>query len=318
MGSSGILGLGSAAMDHVLRCDDLPRQDGFALVLDEQILPGGSCANVLAAAANLGTPASLVAKMGDDTYGRAFKADLERSAVSGEFLILEKGGASLHTFITVARDGSKAIFVHMGSSLSLSAEEVHEGMLDGKGVYFTDMIPAPPALKLARLASSRDLTVVFHVEVAPSFMDLCGISRREIHEMLALSNLVIGSMGALTELAGREDPVEAAWTLKTLYEPSLGVVSTMGENGAVWVTSERDDTLLVPAYQVRTVDTTGAGDAFAAGLLHAFFSARLDRRVSMEFASACAAIKCTQWGPRLKAKEPDVWSFLQTASSRGN
>lgn len=309
-----ILGLGAAAMDYVLRCDGLPREDGFAFVQEEKLVPGGSCANVLVAAANLGTPTALVAKLGDDEYGEAFKIDLEGSPVSSEYLILESGGTSLHTFITVDNKGSKAIFVHMGNSLSLSPEEVHEGMLEGVEVFFTDMLPAQAALKLARLSLERGIRVVFHAQVAPSFMDLCGISATEREEMLSLAHMIIGSGHALAEVQGKHDPVDAARALMEEYEPALGVIATMGVKGASWITGEEDKIIWTPSLRVEVVDTTGAGDAFAGGLLHAFFAAGLDQRASMEFATAVAAIKCTQSGPRLKATESDVRSFLKTAA----
>ncbi|MGQ9656047.1 MAG: carbohydrate kinase family protein, partial [Thermodesulfobacteriota bacterium] len=303
-----VLGLGAAAMDHVIRCEDLPREDGFAFVHDERLLPGGSCANVLVAAVNLGTPAAIVAKMGDDHYGRAFRTDLEASGVSTHYLVLEKGGTSLHTFVTVARNGVKAIFVHMGNSLSLSASDVHEGMLDDAQVFFTDMIPAQPAIKLARLSVQRSIKVVFHAQVSPGFLDLCGISRRETEAMLASCNLVFGAGHILSELGDRRDPEEAASVLCERYQPDLGVIATLGDRGAVWVNGTRS--IFTPALRVNVVDTTGAGDAFAAGLLHAFFTKGLDRKSSMEFATACAAMKCTQTGPRLKARESDILFFL--------
>lgn len=309
-----ILGLGAAAMDYVLRCDGLPLEDGFAFVREERLLPGGSCANVLVTAANLGTPTALVAKLGDDKYGEAFKFDLEGSLVSSEYLILAKGGTSLHTFITVDQTGAKAIFVHMGDSLSLSPEEVHEGMLEGIQVFFTDMLPAKAALKLARLSLERGIRVVFHAEVAPSFMDLCGISATEREEMLSLAHMIIGSGHALAELQGRDDPVDAARGLMEKYKPALGVIATMGVKGASWITGEEDKIIWAPSFKVEAVDTTGAGDAFAGGLLHAFFFAGLDKRASMEFATAVAAIKCTQAGPRVKATESDVRSFMKSAA----
>ena len=73
-----ILGLGASAMDVVLNCEDLPREDGFAFIHEEKLTPGGSCANVLTAAAGFGNRTGLIAKMGDDEYGRVFVEDLGR------------------------------------------------------------------------------------------------------------------------------------------------------------------------------------------------------------------------------------------------
>ena len=139
-----VLGLGAAAMDVVLRCNDLPREDGFAFIHQENLMPGGSCANTLVALAGLGVQTGLLAKMGDDHYGRQFLQDLAASGVSTAHTLIKPGGVSLHTFITVAPDGSKAIFAHFSDSfLELAPDEIHPEMLDNVRVFYTDMLPGP-------------------------------------------------------------------------------------------------------------------------------------------------------------------------------
>lgn len=83
---------------------------------------------------------------------------------------------------------------------------------------------------------------------------------------------------------------------------------TLGDKGALWVRDQ--EVLLFPGYRVDAVDSTGAGDAFAAGLIHAFFHKKKPEQDAMAFACACAAVKCTQPGPRLKADEAAVSLFM--------
>ncbi|MEW5921743.1 MAG: carbohydrate kinase family protein [Bacillota bacterium] len=308
--SKKVLGLGAAAMDIVLQCGSLPREDSFAFIYGEQLLPGGSCANVLVALARLGTPASLVAALGDDHYGVVFKDELSRVGVDTSNIKIRANGTTLHTYVTVDGRGARSIFVNPGDSLlSLQAADVNGSMLEGIGVFYTDMFPGQPALKLARLAREREIPVVFALECAPSFMELCGIVREEIEEILSCCSLFCGGREALQELAGETDPWQAADRLYHNYRPPLGLIATLGEAGAIWVTET--ETIHVPAFAVKAVDTTGAGDAFAGGLIHAYFFQGEGQKASLQFASACAALKCTRLGARLQAGEEQVRAFLQ-------
>ncbi|MFH1139764.1 MAG: carbohydrate kinase family protein [Pseudomonadota bacterium] len=309
-----ILGLGAAAMDVVLDCEDLPRADGFALVHGERLVPGGSCANVLAAAVRLGARAGLVAKMGDDDYGRAFIEDLRRSGVSTDQVLVQPGGVSLHTFITVARDGAKAIFAHFGDSLlNLAADEVQPDWLDGVGLFYTDMFPGKPALKLARIARERRIRVMFNLQASVGFMGLCGVSQDEIEEMIGLCDLFITFSHPLEELTGSGDPVRAAAAIMERRRPRDGVVITMGEKGAVW--GHESGTIARPSFAVPAVDSTGAGDAFAAGLIYSFYFQGLPRDRALSFAAATGAVKCTQPGPRLTADVKDVLALMNREAS---
>lgn len=304
-----VLGLGAIAMDIVLQCEDLPREDGFAFVHGERSVPGGSGANVLVTLANMGAHCAILAKVGDDTYGSILRKDLFESEISTQYLLTKQGGTTLHTFITIARNGTKAIFVNLGDSfLSLSEDEVNSGMLEGIKVFYTDMVAGRPSIKLARLCKEKGIRVIFNLECSPSFMELCHVSRGELEEMISLCDLFCSSRDGLLEFSATADGMEAGLSIYKKFRPEIGVVVTLGDKGAVWINQE--EPLSIPAFHIKPLDTTGAGDAFAGGLIYSYFLNDYDRKTSMEFASACAAIKCTQPGPRLKANEADVRRFL--------
>jgi sugar/nucleoside kinase (ribokinase family) len=306
-----VLGLGTAAMDIVLRCESLPREDGFAFVHDEQLLPGGSCANVLVALANLGLEAGIVAKIGDDGYGQRFREDLSQRGVSTEYLFKKPGGTTLHTFVAVSPAGARSIFAHLGDSLlSLTAEEMLPEMLKGVKVFYTDMFPGKPALKLARLCRERGIRIVFNLECAPSFMRLCQVVDQELEEMLSLCDLFCAGREGLLELTAAGDYLDAVHALDKRYHPSLGLVATLGDAGANWwVDGERR--IIAEAFPVQAVDTTGAGDAFLGGLISGFFFNNMTHQQALEFACACAATKCAQPGARLRANQSEVMNFLE-------
>lgn len=306
-----VLGLGTVAMDVVLQCASLPQEDGFSFVHGEQLLPGGSCSNVLSVLNCLGTPSGIVAQIGDDYYGSMIKKDLEETGIYTGHLFTRTNGTTLHTFITVVRDGSKAIFANLGDSLlSLSEEKVGPAMLEGVKVFYTDMFPGKPALKLARLSREMGIPVVFNLECSLRFMDMCNVSREDLEEIISLCHLFIPCREGLFELAGTGDYEAACGIVHKKYKTELGMVSTCGDGGASWLnTGEHVSTRI---FNVKAIDTTGAGDAFAGGFIHAYFIRNMGRKESMEFASACAALCCTRLGPRFKTSEAEVESFIKS------
>ena len=299
------VGIGFAAMDLFLKTEDLPKTDGFSFVHDERLLPGGSCANAMAAVSRMGASAGLIAKIGDDHYGEIFVRDLEQSGVSSAFVSKKPGGTTLHNFITVTKNGDKAIFSHLGDSLlELSEDEVSANMLLGARVFYNEMIPARPCLKLSKTCKTSGIPVVFNLQVGPEFMALCDVSRAEIDEMLSICDLFITNQHFMCELAGMNDCTEAVSHLHENYRPSLGIIATLGEKGSLYLDSK--ESFAVPDLDIQAVDTTGAGDAFSGGLIYAKFIKGLGIRESMAFATGCAALKCTQPGPRLNGGEADI------------
>lgn len=304
-----VIGLGTAAMDIVMQCDSLPREDGFAFIHTEQLLPGGSCANVLVTLANLGISTGMIAAIGDDQYGMAFRADLEQCGVDTRFLRQRSFGTTLHTFITVEPNGSRAIFANLGNSLlSLSAEEVYPAMTDGIKVFYTDMFPGKPALKIAEHCKQSGIPVVFNLECSPSFMRLCGVTGEELDHMIGLCDLFMTGKEALTELTDTDDFHQAAQLINERHNPPIGIVTTWGEEGAFWFRGA--ERIKASIYKVQAIDTTGAGDAFAGGLIFSYFIQKAAPETALDFASGCAALKCTQLGPRLKGGEQSVRALM--------
>jgi sugar/nucleoside kinase (ribokinase family) len=305
-----VLGLGAIAMDIFLGCERLPEEDGYAVIDGEWTTPGGSCANVITGLAGLGAKTGFIARLGDDAYGDALKADLEARGVSTRYISRNKGGTSMHTYVAVEKTGSKIIFCHMGDSLlSLTEEDVHAEMLEGVRVFYTAMQPGRPALKLARLCRERGVPVVCNLQVEPEFLDRCGFPGSLVEEMLRLCSLLVVYKNGLIRYTRTQDVQEAASVLFEAYRPEMGLLVTLGEKGALWV--DREKTVTVPAFSVPARDTTGAGDAFIAGIIHSALLEGAGQRQAMRFASACAAITCTRPGPRLNASKEDIMDFIK-------
>lgn len=306
-----VLSLGAVAMDVVLNSTGLPENDGFSLVSDEVLVPGGSASNMSVALHRLGVPVEQAGKIGDDHYGVSFRRNLAENGVGVEHLAVRPGGTTLHTYIVTAPGGQHSIFANKGNCVfELRREELREGILDGCGCFYTDLFSADAALYLAGKAGERGIPVVYNMQCALGFMEVCGVGRGQIDEMLHAATLLVGGKGGFDELCGKTDPEEKARAVYEQYHPADGVICTCGSRGAVWYSEE--GLVRMPAFSVDVADSTGAGDSFCAGLIFARYCRRDgSREQALRFASAVAALKCRTAGPRSTATLADVERFLQ-------
>jgi len=273
--------------------------------------PGGSPANVAVGLARLGQPATLLARLAEDSFGRLLRDHLTRAGVD---LALALPSAEPTTLAVVALDPAGV------ADYSFYVE----GAADGG--WHPDQLPAElPADADAVMASGSlalavpdfDETVVAlltrergrrAVVVDPN-VRLSLIRDRadhlhRLHRWICLADLVKVSDADLQSLEPGVDPVAVAHRWRE-RGPAV-VVVTRGEQGAVAVT--RNDEIAVPGLAVDVADTVGAGDAFSAGLLTALAErGRLspaglagltapDLEQVLTFATSVAALTCTRPG----------------------
>lgn len=309
-----VLGLGTVAMDIVLKCNKLPEKDGTVIISKEELMPGGSCANVLVTLAKFKVDTEIIAKVGDDDYSKLFIEDINKNRVSTENIVVDKGGSLLHTFITVADNGEKCILSNFGESLlSLSEDDVNEEMLEGISVFHTDMFPGKPALKLAKICKTKGIPVVFNLQCGLELMELCNISKKDIEEMIKLSHIFVSCSEGLFQLSNKNTYEEAIEDLYSKYRPKVGAIATCGDKGVAFVNEE--GILSVPSFKVEAIDTTGAGDSFMGGLIYYFFIKKESIKNSLRFGNACSAIKCTQLGGRIETSLDEVLEVYNTKNS---
>lgn len=304
-----ILGMGTAAMDTLMGVHELPKADAFEYMKSEQLVPGGSCANMLVTYAALGGGSKQIAKIGDDKFGVEFKRTLAADGVDDSLLIVKPGGTTLHTYVIAAEDGQHCIFANIGDCLmQLEPEEITGDMLDGVDFFYTDFFPCRAAIRMVELAHERGITVIACMQCPPDFMISVGVAMEDILHMLKLADLIISGRDGYQQLTDEADYKAAVAAVYDQYKPTYGCVCTAGSDGAVWVNA--DGIMTGKAYEVEAVDSTGAGDAFLGALLYSYFEENADCVKALDFAGAVGAMKCTVWGPRIKVKPDDVRNFM--------
>jgi len=304
-----LLGMGSYAMDTSIVCSTLPKEDSFALVREERTLPGGSCANMLAAFAALGGKSRMLAKIGDDETGRMFSQTLSEDGVDNSLLFIKPEGTSMHTYVFRTPEGTHSILVNPGDSImALSPDELNPDILEGVDLFYSDFMPGAATVAMITMCRERGIPVVLCMQCAPSFLHSLGVNDAEIAEAMSHADLFISGREGLRELTGIADYSQGTEAVYSKFRPSDGVICTAGSEGALWL--DGTGALFVPALNVRTVDSTGAGDSFLGAFLFSYYHLRTARQDALEFAAGAGAMKCTIPGPRLHATEAELRSFI--------
>jgi sugar/nucleoside kinase (ribokinase family) len=255
---------------------------------------GGAGGNVAVHLARLGMPVRLVGCVGDDPAGAGLIAELGEAAV-GLALRTVPGAATGTVVSLVERDGQRSMLSDRGANLALTPDDV---VLPATGGHlhvsgYTLLDPRSRPAGLAALAAARAAGCTTSVDPASTGpLEDSGVDR--FLADTAGTTLLLPNEAEARLLTGCTDVADAARTLATRY-PAVAV--KLGAAGALWVTA---DTLVHrPAHAATVVDTTGAGDAFAAGLLSAWLGRpEVDPVTTLEAGLARAALVVARPGAR--------------------
>ncbi|MCZ2860164.1 carbohydrate kinase family protein [Blastococcus sp. VKM Ac-2987] len=246
---------------------------------------GGAGANVAAHLARLGTPTVLAGCIGDDAPGAGLAAELTAAGVALRLRTVP--GAATGTIVSLVEpDGQRSMLADRGANLALRPADVPAptpgGHLHVSG--YTLLHPGPREAGLAALRAAADAGCTVSVDPA-STGPLLGYGVDRWLADTAGATLVLPNADEARLLTGCADPTAAARALAGRHP--IAVV-TLGPDGALWVAG--DEVVHRAAHPTTVVDTTGAGDAFAAGLLAAWLGTP-DRSpaAALDAGLACAA-----------------------------
>jgi ribokinase len=252
--------------------------------------PGGKGANAAVAAARSGGETVLVGCVGDDDFGRMLLRHLREAGVGVEVVGVDPQAATAVAFIMIDAQGENTILVVNGANDRLSAKAVEralesqQGTLDGILVDFE--VPEAAVAAGVRWGKAHDIPVI--VDAGPprpyvqaTWQDCTIISPNEL-ETATLVGYPI-----------HDDATAAQAARQLLAAGPQAVVLKRGARGALLLTADQE--LLVPAFLVTVVDTTGAGDAFS-GMLAVAVAEGLSLEESVRRASAAGALTVTRLG----------------------
>ncbi len=309
-----VVGLGSAIVDIIARCDDAfitaqGLEKGMMRLIDEAEaarlygemgagveVSGGTVPNSCVGVASFGGKAAFMGKIAEDEFGEIFTHDLRASGVAFEARPVEGSAPTARCLILVTPDGERTMNTHLGAAAELSTREVDADLISASKTlylegYSFDGAPAKAAFQeAARIARGAGTTVSLTLS-DPFCVER---HRQSFHDFIKSGvDLLFANERELLTLYETGDLAEACARLRG--DCALAAV-TRGEKGSLILT--REEIIEIEVEPVaRVVDTTGAGDLYAAGFL--FGHARgLELRICGALASVAAAEIISHIGPR--------------------
>jgi sulfofructose kinase len=295
-----ILCAGIAVQDIVMRVESFPAP-GAKVSASEFIITGGGCAaNAALAVARLNARAAFAGPLGgnDDAVSRRILVDLAAEGVDCRGVKRVTGGTASVSLILLDAEGEKSIATRRGVGLGNALPDDAGALVkDADAVLVDNRFPEFVAV-VCRAAQARRIPVVIDLDLATKPDD----------PLLALGTHVIASSEALRATTGIKNLAAA---LKRLAEYVSGLVAvTDGPNGVCWL--EDGALRQLPAFNVKAIDSLAAGDAFHGAFTVALAEGR-DLVEALRFASATAALKCTQFGGAAGApRRAEVDKFLKS------
>jgi fructokinase len=230
-------------------------------------ISGGSAANTAVGIVSLGGECGFVGKISDDIMGKIFRHDI--SAAGVEFLPLyARGHQTACSIILVTPDTQRTMNTFLGACLTLGPEDINEEMIaKADWVYLEGyLFDAPRGPDCYRRVA--DITRSYGTKLAVSLSDAWCVERHHDALLAFLANnadLVFGNDDELKSLFPDETSLENR--LARLPELVAEAAITLGAEGSIGITAQ--ERVQVNADEtVKVVDTTGAGDLYAAGYLY--------------------------------------------------
>ena len=272
-----ILVIGSLNMDLVINTDRMPQAGetihgkGFAH------FPGGKGANQASACARAGGNVKMLGKVGDDAYGDILLKNLSQDGVNINGIEREK--ISTGVAVITVFNGENSIILDKGANGLVDRDYIdrHIDAIDWADYIIMQYeIPMETVVYVAQIVKSKGKTLI--IDPAPMM--------EAPSELYRMADIILPNETETAQLVGEGNDDEAS--VKKMYELGCkNVIMTLGKKGSIYYNGE--NMINQPAYKVKAIDTTGAGDCFTGSMVAALASDKTMEEV-LEFASKASAI----------------------------
>ncbi|MBN1156759.1 adenosine kinase [Candidatus Woesearchaeota archaeon] len=307
-----VFGLGNALMDFLIKVDEsqlvkLNLEKGCMKIVDEKeiadvekklaslekkMLPGGSEANTMAGIANLGGKALFCGTIGEDCHGLAYNQKLNEIGVTTH--LKKRKGTTGKVFALITPDHERTFATHFGVSLDIVKEQVAENDLINSrffhltGYQLEDSLLRKTTLHCMKIAKKHKVRI--SIDLADPA--LVKRNKKDITDILRRYAYVVFANEEEAKVLTGKEPEKA---LNIISKMAKIAVVKIGKNGSM--VKHRDKVFRIPAFKVKAVDTTGAGDMYAAGFLFG-----LSRNFNLETCGRIASFAAAKVVSRLGAR----------------
>ncbi|MCP4685120.1 MAG: adenosine kinase [bacterium] len=299
-----IAGIGSALVDVLIHEDDKFLEEtgaakgGMTLVSNEflertlalatgeqTVVPGGSACNTIIGVGRLGGPARFVGKRGEDYLGELFESGLRNSSV--EPLLMKSSLPTGRVLSIITSDAQRSMFTYLGASAESKPEEITADCFEGAAIVYIEgyllfnkdlMLAALKAARQAGALIALDLASYTVVEQSKDYLE------RFVEEYV---DILIANEDEARAFTGHNDETKA---LRALSRKSYIAALKIGKRGS-YITRAGRTVQVAPQGTGAAVDTTGAGDLWAAGFLYGLVHG-YPLETCGELASACGFEVC--------------------------
>ncbi len=308
MNKLDVVCIGAANVDTIARVGRFPSADEQVAVTSLTEGFGGSAANTAVALAKLGMRVGFIGKVGSDACGKQLLGNLEASGIDTSRAIADPGVPSGRVFIAVSPTGERIMFQFPGAPQALTGNEIN-GMQDyfqaASIVHLASLKITGPFEVAASICGDRNVIASFN----PGTM-LAAAGYDRVRYIIDHVDILACSRSELGKLFGKTTIEENVASCFSRTSVRLIALTLSAEGSRAF--TRHHATPIVPPYKVPVVDTTGAGDAFCAGVLH----------------RACKELQATRPAggsrvtkddlDRLLGKEKGVAGFLLDCLKHGN
>lgn len=239
----------------------------YADIIPEREISGGSAANAVAAIASLGGTPAYIGKVHDDELGQEFRRDIGAAGVDFFTEPLMQGPSTARSIVLVTPDAQRSMFTYLGASTHLSVEDIDEKIISTAKVIYLEAYlldnqdSAKAMMKAAQLARKYDR------QVALTLSDKSCIDRHrpELKDFIrSYTDILFANDDEIKALFEEDD----FYKTLDMIKPEVDIAAlTRGDKGSV-VVNNRVKIFVESETVENVVDTTGAGDAYAAGFLY--------------------------------------------------
>jgi sugar/nucleoside kinase (ribokinase family) len=308
-----VSGIGSALLDFTVEVDDsflnkLKLDKGGMQLIDEErsreILsiisslpmetsPGGSAANTLDGISRFGGASLLMGKVGDDDHGDIYIKETEKSGVATN--IVRDSHLTGHAITFITPDSERSFATHLGAAQHFTKDDINEqSIVSSKILHLEGYLFEPPVLREAcfhALKIAKDNGVLISVDLSDPH--LIGRIRETFDEILNdFVNIVFVNEDEAKAITGQEE--EKA--LNILHKLTDFTVVKLGAQGSL--IQYESEVYNIPVVQTSVVNTNGAGDMYAAGILYGLSRGYSPDRCGV-LASYASSLVVAQVGARL-------------------
>ena len=319
MAQQKILGIGNALVDILTQIPDdqileqlrLPKGGMYHVdaktslhigetIKDYSMAAGGSTANTMSGAAKLGAQTGYIGKVGRDERGRFFENEMVKTNVKPLILTTDTPTGCAEAFIS--KDGERTFATYLGAALELNADDIQPEMFDGWDILYVEgyLISNRELLdKALPMAKEKGMTIALDMASYNIVRE-----NREYMQQLAKDylDILFANEDEAKTFTLEEDPVEALHQMAALCEIAIVKV---GAKGAY--VQHGNQVIKIDPIPAKVIDTTGAGDLWAAG-----FMAGLVKGKNLETCAKMGATLAANIIEVLGAKMDDArWEKIQ-------